>query len=1091
MKKHFYHMLALCCCAFLLLLGSSAFAQQQITGRVTDKASGAGLPGVSVAVKGTTKGTATGADGSFSVSANKGQVLVFSFVGYNNVEQVIGSGPVMVTLEEKVGSLDEVVVTGYSAQRKKDLTGAVAVVNVDNLKTQPVANVNSQLQGQVSGVTIVGSGQPGQQPQVKIRGINTFGNNTPLYVVDGVPTQNIDDLNPNDIANMQVLKDASSATIYGARAANGVIIISTRRGTPGKIRLNYDGYVGTQRPKGGNVWNLATPQENANLEWTAYKNSGKTPPADQYGSGTTPVLPDYIIPNGAKEGDPGTDPSLYKVNPVYTDPNVVGGPGFNQIVKANKGGTDWFHEIFKPAMITSHNISAAGGSDQGSYFFSANYFNQQGVLDRTYEKRYTVRANTIYNVTKSIRVGENMAYSIIDNPQIGILQEGSGIGMAFREMPIIPVYDIMGNYAGTRAKDMGNARNPMAIQERTRNNKTVGTRLLGNVFGEVDFLKYFTVRTSFGGQAFSFNNHQFAFPEYENSENNTTNSYTENAGNGFDYTWTNTLNYHETFGKYHDVKVLVGSEAFNEFGRNVGGTSTGYFSFDPSYVNLSTGSGTPTNYSNNYNDALYSLFARVDYAFHDKYLISGVVRRDGSSKFGSNNRYGTFPAVSAAWRISQESFMKNLTWINDLKIRGGYGVMGNQINVGPSNAFTLYGPDKNNSYYNITGVDGGNTLGYYRTQIGNPNAKWESDANSNIGFDASLFKGKLEVTADYYRKDIKDLLYQVEVPGTEGRATAPFVNISSMKNTGFDAGVTTNLDITNDLHFTATATITTYKNTITKISDATYFDQESRRFNGQFIIRNAVGHPVSSFYGYKITGFWNSQQEIDNANAAAQKATGNDAAVYEDGIGLGRFKYADTNGDGIITADDKQFLGSPNPKFTYGLNLGLSYKGFDWSMLLYGSQGNKIWNDVLWWTDFYSSFVSAKSKTAVYDSWTPDHHNAKAPIQEAVAFTSTVNAPNSYYVENGSYLRCRNMVLGYTLPADLVKRAHIERLRIYAQAANLFTITKYSGVDPEIGTPQNPQTGSGSTNYGSTNFGIDTGSYPNTRNYIVGVNLTF
>ncbi|HEY0273260.1 MAG TPA: TonB-dependent receptor plug domain-containing protein, partial [Chitinophaga sp.] len=260
MKKHFYHMLALCCCVFLLLLGSRAFAQQQVTGRVTDHATGNGLPGVSVAVKGTTKGTATGADGSFSVSANKGQVLVFSFVGYNNQEVVIGSGPVMVSLEEKVGSLDEVVVTGYSAQRKKDLTGAVAVVNVDNLKTQPVANVNSQLQGQVSGVTVVGSGQPGQQPQVKIRGINTFGNNTPLYVVDGVPTQNIDDLNPNDIASMQVLKDASSATIYGARAANGVIIVTTRRGSAGKVRLNYDGYVGTQRPAKGNVWNLATPQ---------------------------------------------------------------------------------------------------------------------------------------------------------------------------------------------------------------------------------------------------------------------------------------------------------------------------------------------------------------------------------------------------------------------------------------------------------------------------------------------------------------------------------------------------------------------------------------------------------------------------------------------------------------------------------------------------------------------------------------------------------------------------------------------------------------------------------------------------------------
>ncbi|RFS22740.1 TonB-dependent receptor [Chitinophaga silvatica] len=1074
MKKYFNRALAALFGLLLLLAHSSVFAQANVSGKVSDKASGNPLPGVSVSIKGTNRGTATDPNGNFSLDVKSGATLVFSFVGYDPKEVVVKPGVLNVQLSEKIGSLEEVVVTGYASQKKKDLTGAVAVVKVENITKQPTSQIASQLQGQVSGITVLGSGQPGQEPQVKIRGVNTFGNNTPLYIVDGVAISNLADVNPNDVQTMQVLKDAGAASIYGARAANGVIIITTKRGT-GKVTVNYDTYYGRQVPQGGNVWNLLNPQEQADLKWMAIKNSPGNPFKDaQYGNGTTPVLPDYIAPEGLKEGDPKVNPNLYFVNPNYKSAGDL--KNFYRISKANKQGTDWFHEIFKPAPITSHNLSVAGGGDIGSYFFSFYYFNQQGTLTNTYNKRYAVRANTSFNVTDHIRVGENMEYSIISNPQIGILQEGSGIGMAFRELTIIPVYDIMGNYAGSSGKDLGNARNPVAIQDRFGRTKSLASRLLGNVYAEADFLKNFTVRTSFGGEIYNLDNNSFTLPEYENAENNSVNSFTETTGTGYDWTWTNTLTYHKNFSQKHDLKVLLGTEAYDSHFRTLTGTTTDYFTFDPNFTNLGTGTGTPTNGSSFGDDGLFSLFARVDYSYKDRYLLGALIRRDGSSRFGTDQQYGNFPAVSVAWRMSQEEFMKPISWISDLKVRAGYGIMGNQLNVTPSNKFIAYGFDRTSSFYAINGGTS-TTKGFIRRQIGNPGAKWESNINSNIGIDATLFKGIFEFTLDYYNKEVRDLLYNPELAGVYGAATVPYSNVARMKNNGWDFSFAVNKQLTKDLKFTANGAFTSYKNKILAISEsAPYFDLENRRF-GSPIIRNAVGQSISEFYGYKIIGFWDSQAEVDAANAAA-KAKFPDLKEYQAGAGMGRFKYADVNGDGKVDADDRTYLGNPNPKFTYGLNLGLTYKRFDFSVFFYGVQGNKIWNQVRWWTDFYPSFVSAKSKTALYDSWTPDHKNATAPIQEVASSPSTSGAPNSYFVENGSYLRLKNMQIGYTIPPYILKRVGIQKFRVYAQAANLFTITKYTGIDPEV---------TGSTQ----NFGLDEGAYPNQRQYLIGVNVGF
>ncbi|MDQ3291745.1 MAG: SusC/RagA family TonB-linked outer membrane protein, partial [Bacteroidota bacterium] len=452
------------------------------------------------------------------------------------------------------------------------------------------------------------------------------------------------------------------------------------------------------------------------------------------------------------------------------------------------------------------------------------------------------------------------------------------------------------------------------------------------------------------------------------------------------------------------------------------------------------------------------------------------VRRDGSSKFSTLNQFAYFPAVTAAWRLSEENFMKDVTWIRDLKIRAGWGIMGNQFNLSATNQFYTYVPNLSSSYYDIAGTNNSTQSGFQTGQIGNPSAKWEKNINSNIGIDATLFNGAIDFTIDYYQKDIQDLLFNPTLPGTQGTGTVPFANVAQVKNHGLDLQLNYHTNITRDLKFNGTATLTTFTNTITKVTETSnfFYSGGQRRFGVNFI-RNEVGHPIGSFYGYKIVGFWNDASEITKANAGAQ------GGVYQTAAGVGRFRYADVNGDGRITDADRTFLGNPNPKFTYGVNLGLNYKAFDFSMFLYGSQGNQIWNNVLYWTDFYPSFAGAKSKTALYNSWTPTNQNAKAPIQENAGTFSTNNTPNSYYIENGSFLRAKNVMLGYTLPKSGLGRLGMESLRVYVQAANLFTITKYSGLDPEI---------NGSNN-SVTEFGIDEGSYPSQRQYIIGLNVRF
>lgn len=1070
---------------------ADAFAQEQheVTGTVIDQMTGEPLPSVSILVVGTDVGTTTDLDGNFTIRmADPNASLRFTFVGYETqVIPVRGASTMTVELEQAVISGEELLVIGYSAQERRDMTGSIAVVDMSSFESRSVAGdmVSKALQGMASGVSVVSSGQPGESPDIRIRGINTFGNNQPLVVIDGVPG-NMDNLNPNDIESIQVLKDASAASIYGARASNGVIVVTTKRGG-GTVQVNYNGSFSVDWQGRDNPWDIASPQDHANLSWQAQRNSGvENPSHPLYGSGSDPVLPDFIAPTGASEGD--VDMDDYFLIPEYTSSDQFA--QFFRITRANHEGTDWFNEIFRTANTMQHDISVSGGSELGNFLFSVNYLNQEGTLMRTFRDRVTMRANTSFNLGENFRIGENLSYTVSQAPQIASLTEGSAIGMAFRAQPIVPVYDVMGNFGGQYDTGLGNAANPVAIMERTRNNESQNRNLFGNVFAEWDILDNLMVRTSFGGELWNWSSQSFSFPTYEEQENTTTNQLFTGQGNGYNWTWSNTVLYNQSTDR-HDIELLLGSEAYRNAGEERFANVTGFFSFNPDFVSLSTGTGTPVVSGFKYEDALLSFFGRADYIFDDRYILGLTLRRDGSSRF-LENQWGWFPAGSFGWRISQEEFMSGIDWIDDLRIIGGYGVMGNQINVDPANAFTLFTGNQVTSFYAIDGSNSTLTEGFQQQRIGNPDAKWERNITANVGFDGAFFNDRLQASVEYYWKDVKDLLFNPSLIGTAGTAAAPYVNIASMKNRGLDMSVSTFGQITGDLQYSLSVNFTSYHNEIAKITeDVDFFAQESRRWPGNQFVRNQVGQPVSSYFGYVVEGFWNSEDEIFNA-------VGNEVGEVQDGVGVrenddgeleaygvGRFRYADITGSGDITPDDRTFIGDPNPDFTYGIDIGLNYRDIDFSMFWYGSQGNDIWNQVKYWTDFYSSFTGAKSNTAVHDSWTPDNQNATAPIQETESSFSTDGVPNSYYVEDGSYLRLRTVQLGYTLPVDIVDRIGVRNLRLYVQGNNLVTFTGYSGPDPEIGF----FTGGGEGG-GPTNFGIDEGQYPTPRQILFGLSFS-
>jgi TonB-linked SusC/RagA family outer membrane protein len=1073
-----------------LLLTCITYAQNAVTGKVINRTDNTPVPGATIQVKGTKVITQSGADGTFALNLPgvKG-MLVISAIGFGSLEVPVTAGTPAgdIALTTVTSTLNDVVVTGYTSQRKRDITGAVSVVNVADMKATPSGSTEALLQGQASGVTVTTTGQPGGNASVLIRGITSSGNSTPLILVDGVP-ESMHDINPNDIQSIQVLKDAGAAAIYGVRGSNGVIIITTKKGL-GAVKVSYDAYYGTQRPL-KKAWDLATPTETGVAKWAAAFNDGLTPGDPQYGSGPTPVLPYYITPAGAPKGAPNTSLADYS---LYA----------NHITLADQSGNDWFHDIFKPAPMQSHNISVSGGSGKSSFYFAFNYLDQDGTLIDTKVKRYSVRANTSFSlIDDHVHIGENFYAYYKTNPgylnALGVNSTNS-INDAYQTPNIIPVHDIAGNYAGTISIGLGNASNPVAIQERQANNVSQDYHVVGNVFTDVDFLRHFTAHTSIGGTVDYTYNNAFASTPYENAENNTAaNLYQETYALNNSFIWTNTLKYSNEWGK-HNLSVLGGEEYIYENGRANQTTRGNYYITDSSNLTVSPNLrtlnfGAPSTQTNSsyvlqangygtpYQLAIYSFFGRLDYNWDGKYLLSGTIRRDGSSVFAPAYRYGNFPSITGGWRISQENFMKNIDWISDLKIRGGWGKLGSISDINPTNAYTLYGQQVNQSYYDINGTSNNPAAGLYVSQYGNPYTTWEEDIETNIGFDASLFHNRIDFSLEWYKKLIDGLLFVPVVAAPNGGALDPFTNSGDVQNSGIDASLTYHGTVNKDLKFDITGTFTSYNNKVVSLPAGTlYFNEPTGAQT--YTSRIEPGHPLGEFYGYKVIGIFQSWADVNSSPAQADAAPG-------------RFKYADVNHLGAITPADQTFFGNPNPKFTAGLNISVSYKNWDFYTFLYTSMGNKILNNVKSSTDFPQTFGNQISKAVALNSARLINSNGQPtnindssahvanpgtgiPMLEQSADFSNSAVFNSYIMESGSFLRCRNLTIGYNIMSEGIRRLHFDRIRVYAQALNLFTITKYSGLDPELNPGSN------------TSFGIDGGVYPNNqKSYNVGVSVT-
>lgn len=1070
---------------FMMGFAVTGFAQQKVTGKVVDT-NGDPLPGASVVVKGTTDGTATDFDGSFSLTVPANAVLEISFTGFATQTITVGNQTnINITLAEGGLLLDEVVVTGYTVDSRRQTTGAVSTVKTRDLTAVPTGNVEQQLQGRVSGLTVITNGQPGTSSIVRVRGFGAFGGNEPLYIVDGVPVGSTDFLSPDDIESTTVLKDAASASIYGARAANGVIVYTTKRGQkkPQPLTISYDGLYGVTTP--GTGQEMLTPQEQADWTWTAIKNTGRVPTHPQYGTGANAVLPDFINVGGASGiiGNVDLEAERGKYN---VDPTV--GPIY-QVVRANKAGTDWYDAITRNAPVTRHSLGFSGATENSRYYAGFSLQDQAGILIYNNFKRYAFRINTEFDLSKRVRIGENLQFTYRQvlgqgggGNGAGVAQDENDILTAFRMPPVIPVYDEFGGYAGTAAKGFNNPRNPVASRDGAANDRNFNALGTGNIYLEYDPIDNLTLRTSIGGGYGNYFYRYYSRLQYENSENNASFAYGEGGGYSFNWVWSNTANYKKKFGS-SAIDALVGVEALNTgAGRAYDASGLNPFSTDPNYITLSTvaSSGKVVN-SNLFSGVnFFSVFGRLNYSMKDKYYVTGVLRRDGSSRFGVNSRYGVFPAISAAWRITGEKFLENNGFIDDLKIRGGWGQMGNSNNVDPNNQFSLFSSSIDNAAYDINGTNNSTAEGFYKSRVGNPDAKWETSTTSNIGFDGIFLDGKLDVILDLWQKKTEDLLFQVPLPDVLGNfASSPAVNIATMENKGIDLQVVNKGNLGGKAKYELTVTGSWLKNEITSLApDVEYFDvTPSTNRLSSAPTRNQIGYSIASFYGYEVLGLFQNQAEVD-------------AAPEQPGAAPGRFRFADVDGfddegeltgvpDGKIDAADRTFIGSPVPKFLGGINFKVSFGNFDVETYMYASLGNKIFNLSKWYTDFYPSFSGAAVSARVKDSWTTANTGSDTPIFEDVSNFSTNTQANSFYVEDGSYLRMQNLSIGYNLPASVLDKLGIQRARLYASTNNVFTVTKYQGLDPGVGGAVD------------TNFGIDIGNYPLTRSYMFGVSVGF
>jgi TonB-linked SusC/RagA family outer membrane protein len=1014
--------------ACLLVYTLCHFTASAQTGRVTGKvtnAQGTAIPGVTVQVKNSSVSTATNATGIFTIMAAPTDTLQLSSIGFKTLDLPVGGQTeVTATLQDDANTLNNVVVVGYTTQRKKDLTGSVSTVNTGDIAGLPVGGVDQILQGKAAGVTITqNTGAPGDGVVVRIRGVGTINNNDPLYIIDGVPTKDgINQISPNDIESISVLKDAASASIYGARASNGVVVITTKKGKTGKPKLSLNAYTGVQQPV--NLVKMANTRQYVTAFNTAAAADGR-----------------QQIPLGMLD----------------TLPNV-----------------DWQKEVLNNAPMSNVQLSLSGGSENTKYLLSASYFTQEGMIMNSSNDRFNIRTSIDSRINDMFRVGANINLAYNKTRQVGSSGDGFGAGnpgasvtrYALFRSPASPVYDKNGVLVDipNPSAFFGDGLNPVGLAQNTDRNFMTSS-LLGDVYLEITPIRNLRVRSDFGTNYIITDYKQF-YPTWGSPQRlqNSPNALAQSSTNNFNYNWTNTATYDWKLDK-HQFNFLAGTEIIYGRSRLISASNTNFPNQTPDFIYLSNGTGiTPSVGGNQSSASLSSVFGRIDYQYNNRYIAAFNVRRDGSSRLDPSDRWGNFYSGSLGWRISSEKFMENVDWISNLKLRGSVGQLGNQ----------------EIPYYGYTSLIG--SYGYYPFgstaapaytvyQKGNPNVKWETSTTTDVGLDIGFFKGDLNITVDYYRKITSDLLINPADPSSSGSIAAPaYVNNGKILNRGFDFEVDYKKDLNKDWNIGINANLSTIHNEVLSLLN----NQQlafGRVDNGVFVTSVAVGQPIGAFYLLQQEGIF--QNALDVFTHASQGANTQPGDV----------KFKDVNNDGKIDQNDRVFAGSAIPTFTYAFTGTVGFKQFDLSIFFQGVQGNKIYNQLN--TDiegFYRSF-NITERTAT-ESW---HGEGTSNTLPRLSWTGAQNnkVTSTRFLEDGSYLRLKNVQLGYNLSKSLTSRMKIGSARLYVSAQNLLTFTKYTGLDPEIATSAN------AGGEGPKAAGIDWGTYPSARILTVGVNVNF
>ena len=1003
-----------------------------VSGQVVDE-NNVPLPSVNIIIKGTNTGVSTDADGRFTITVpDEDAVLVFSFIGYLSQEVRVGSQTTInIAMTPDISTLSEIVVVGYGTQKRSSVTGAVSSVDSEEITALAVPSVQSALQGRVAGVNVTNNGSPGSTPIVRIRGIGSItGSSDPLYVVDGLPTGGLNSFDPRDIESVEVLKDAAAAAIYGSRAANGVILITTKKGAAGKrgISVDVDSYYGVQ-----NAWktlDLLNREQYLQYGTELLTNAGSTLP------------PRFSAMD----------------EPIYE--------GTTQTYAQTE--TDWQDAVFRAAPIYQVQASLSSSTDRGSLYASGGYYVQDGIMIGTDFKRYNFRLNSEMNIGNKVKFGETLTIASSRNHN---LQESGGrtiLQHVVHSVPYMPIYDptLEGGFRAPDNNDGSDPENPVRIQLMDKN-ITDAARVFGTAYLNVEILPFLTYRFTFGGD-FSYNRNTIDQPIYNDGFGaRNTHNLQDNRTTVFSPMYQNQLTFDKTFGK-HSVNITAVAERQDS---KFSGLNASAQQSSNSIYSLQAGQNPTIGFNDSYETTLISYLGRINYEFAGKYLLSASIRRDGYSGFAPGHKWGNFPGVSVGWRVSEEPFMASIPAITDLKIRASYGSLGVN-NVGPFDWQSLVNLNTTYPFNNS------NQGGAYFNSLPNNELSWEKTQMTNFGVDVGLFDNKFTLTAEYFQRKVDDLLLRVPLAPSMGYSVSYLGNVGKMENKGFELQAGFNKR-SGDLMFNITANVGIVRNKVTDlyVPGNTIFAGSNADFGGFNITKTEAGEPVQGFYGWVVDGLFQSQAEIDAADAIDGDAT----TKYQSQAAPGDIRFKDIDGNGVIDESDRTYLGSFLPDFTYGLNLSATYHNFDITLFIQGVQGNEVYNGTKVLTQGMLRLFGAE--TAVLDAWTPENPNTNVP--RAVNGDPNQNSRTSdRFVDDGSYMRIKNLNIGYSLPANVLSSfagGSIRKLRIYASFQNLLTLTNYTGYDPEVG-------------YRSANNliqGIDYGQYPQPRAIMGGIQLGF